>query len=130
MHVTSHKRKSVGGSVDFMCNRAECGKTFQKKSALQNHIDLHDNNLQICYFCPWRAPPGNTDKISTHFDQHLDRPGFQCSSCGRLFFRKREMIDHFEAIHEKTVGRYKCTICKFSTHSRTFFHNHVRNVHK
>ena len=113
-----------------MCNRTECGKTFQKKSALQNHIDLHDNNLEICYFCPWRAPPKNTAAISTHFDQHFDCPKFKCYSCDRLFFRKREMKDHFDSVHEKALERYKCKICNFSTHYRTSFHNHVRNVHK
>ena len=126
----SHKRRSVAGSIANRCNRGDCGKTFESQAALKNHTDLHDNNLQVCYFCPWRSPPGKTENICTHFDQHLDHRRFECQSCDQKFFRKGEMDHHFEAVHEKPIGKYKCLICNFTTHSRTSMRNHKFLKHK
>ena len=121
--------RNTGGTIDFMCDRGDCGKTFVSRNHLKNHVDLHDNNLKKCYFCLWRAPPGESLKFSTHLDQHFDNPRFKCSACGKLFFRKIDLNDHFEAIHEKPDGKYKCKICPYKTCSRHLLYYHLRHNH-
>ena len=54
-HILSHGRKSTCGSIDYMCDRGDCGKRFESNYALQHHIDMHDNNLEGCFFCSWRG---------------------------------------------------------------------------
>lgn len=129
-HISSHSRKSTGGTIDHMCDRGDCGKTFKDNYSLLQHLDLHDNNLAKCFFCPWGAPAKNGDKISTHFDQHFNNPKFKCSYCNKIFFRKREVKDHIEIFHEKDHGKYKCFYCSFKAYSRVHLNRHLRKEHK
>ena len=69
-----------------MCDGGNCGKTFDSNTDLKRHQNLHDNNLQKCYFCPWRSPAFKNDAILSHFDQHLDHPRFSCPVCGKTSF--------------------------------------------
>ena len=113
-----------------MCDRGDCGKKFCKKSDLSQHLDLHDNNLIKCHFCPWGAPGGQTHRTSTHYDQHFNMPNFLCSECGQKFFRKKGLLDHFEIYHEKVLGKYKCKICDYKTYSRLSLGQHILKIHK
>ena len=88
IHVKSHERKSVGGTIEIMCDRGNCGKTFRRQSELIDHLNLHDNFLQKCYFCPWGAPPGQTNSIKTHLNQHIGQANMKCSYCDKKFFSK------------------------------------------
>ena len=110
-----------------MCDRGNCGKTFDSNTDLKRHQNLHDNNLQKCYFCPWRSPAFKNDAILTHFDQHLDNPRFSCPVCGKKFFIKYDMQKHFENSHEKVEGKYKCRLCDFRGHSRVHVSNHMKS---
>ena len=123
-----HNRKSKGGSLDFQCEHSECGKRFSNNVQLELHQKIHRNDLHKCFFCPWAGV--QHQDISAHYDRHFLHPRFKCPECERAFFRKQEMNDHLENVHEKTVGRYKCKFCNFMTHNRTSFNSHVRIQHK
>ena len=45
-HLNSHKSESVGGTLEFMCDREGCGKKFRRRGELVRHLNLHDNNLE------------------------------------------------------------------------------------
>ena len=122
IHVKSHERKSVGGTIEIMCDRGNCGKTFRRQSELIDHLNLHDNFLQKCYFCPWGAPPGQTNSIKTHLNQHIGQANMKCSYCNKRFFRKKHLDAHIEVRHEIVPDKYRCKNCGMKTHSRGYLH--------
>ena len=124
IHVKSHERKSVGGTIEIMCDRGNCGKTFRRQSELIDHLNLHDNFLQKCYFCPWGAPPGQTNSIKTHLTQHIGQANMKCSYCDKRFFRKKHLDAHIEVRHEIVPDKYRCKNCGMKTHSRGYLHKH------
>ena len=128
--MKSHKRKSSGGSVEFMCDRGNCGKTFERQTALQKHLNIHDNNIVKCYFCPWISAVGQNVEISTHLNQHFNRAIFICDVCGTKFFRNAMLKNHFERHHEKIQGKYKCKLCDYKTFCRDNLNQHTSNNHK
>ena len=107
-----------------MCDRGNCGKTFRRQSELIDHLNLHDNILQKCYFCPWGAPPGQSYSVKTHLNQHVGVPGFKCAYCEKSFFRKKLLEDHTEIKHEIVKDKYQCKKCGLKTHSRNYFFKH------
>ena len=109
-----------------MCDRGTCGKKFRRQAELEKHLNLHDNNLEKCYFCPWGVARGQTNAISTHFNQHFGNANFKCTHCDRTFYRQNSLDFHFGAFHEIVQGRYQCKLCDFKTHSRYNFSNHKR----
>lgn len=129
-HLQSHLRKARTGSIEFVCDRGTCGKTFADLSALVKHINLHDNNLEKCYFCPWGAVVGQTSHIATHLNQHLNQATFKCLFCVKRFFRKDHLDLHFEIYHEKIDGKYTCKHCGYKTHSRGCLSKHEMRFHK
>ena len=107
-----------------MCDRGNCGKTFRRQSELIDHLNLHDNFLQKCYFCPWGAPPGQTNSIKAHLTQHIGQANMKCSYCDKRFFRKKHLDAHTEVRHEIVPDKYTCKNCGMKTHSRGYLHKH------
>ena len=126
----SHTLKSVGGTLDQMCDRGDCGKTFEKHSQLLRHLNIHDNNLKNCYFCPWKTPVATTSHLENHLKQHFGQADFTCHICDRSFFLKNLLDYHFEAHHEIVPGKHKCKLCDFRTFSRYALRNHRRTHEK
>ena len=125
-----HLRKSNVGSIQFRCKHLSCEKTFADLSALQIHLNLHENNVEKCYFCPWAAVVGQNTHISTHLNQHLKHAIFKCSHCTKKFYRKQSLVNHFEIYHEKIDGKYTCETCGYKTHSSDCLSKHkVRFKH-
>ena len=131
-HVTkAHERQNNdSGSIEFQCDRGNCGKFFANRGALRHHLNLHDNNVVKCYFCPWGAPLGKTLNISTHLNQHLGTPEYECPFCERRFYRKDHVLIHCEIYHEKIEGKYRCKFCEYKTHSRAALSDHKTRNHK
>lgn len=128
MHMNAHERGNTGGSVEFMCDRRNCGKIFHRQSHLQRHLNLHDNIVERCYFCPWVSPV--LEKMIIHLDQHLNTPKFTCDMCGEQFFRNSVLKDHFERHHERFQEKYKCKYCDYKTHCSMNLNWHNRRNHK
>ena len=129
-HLNSHKSESVGGTLEFMCDREGCGKKFRRRGELVRHLNLHDNNLEKCFFCPWGVARGQTNAIATHLNQHLGQANFECTICQKRFYRKISLKDHFESYHEKVEGKYKCDFCEYKTHARICLRHHIHYHHK
>ena len=118
---------TTAGSLEFQCEHSECGKTFQGRYHLEVHQNIHRNNLQKCFFCPW-AGIVKAD-ISTHHDKHFLNPTYQCSDCGRKFYRKKNRDMHFESQHENIEKKYSCKLCSYKTHSQILLKRHVKRQH-
>ena len=126
-HLAGHNRKTTAGSLDFQCEHLQCGKRFKDIHLLELHQNIHRNNLQKCYFCPWAGTQGHA--ISTHHDRHILHQRFQCSDCGKKFYRKENRDLHFEAKHEKIAKKYSCKLCSFQTHSKILLKTHRQRKH-
>ena len=126
-HLDGHKRKSTAGSLDFQCEHTECGKTFTDQVTLERHQNIHRNDLHRCFFCPWAGAQKN-DAL-THNDKHLLNARYQCSNCGKKFYRKENRDLHFEAQHEKIAKKYSCQLCSFQTHSKILLKHHLSRKH-
>ena len=128
-HLAGHNRKSTAGSLEFQCEHSECSKTFGNSVLLGRHQNIHRNNVQKCYFCPWSGALGKDDLALTHYDRHLLHPRYQCSGCGKKFYLKRDRDYHFEGQHEKIAKKYSCKLCLYQTHSIILLTSHVKRKH-
>ena len=127
IHLAAHKKECVGGSIEFMCDRGDCGKTFRFILGLQIHLEIHDNHLKKCYFCPWTAPFSEKRQHKVHLNQHISKPDFKCSMCDKAFFRKQNLDEHMEINHEKNFDKYKCGKCGWKTYTRNYYFQHMKH---
>ena len=100
-HIASHKRASVGGSIEFMCSYGDCGKKFNDCYTLQNHISLHENDLVRCLFCPWRGQSYIRSNTYGHYNLHAGFKDYTCEVCGKQFTLYRNLKQHFHRTHDK-----------------------------
>ena len=124
VHVNSHKKNVSGGSVEFMCDRGDCGKMFSDQFKLAKHTDLHDNKLIRCYFCPWGAPAGESATRKVHLNQHISKAELKCDYCERTFFKMSHLKSHIQIKHEIIPGKYKCEKCGWKTHCLSYLQRH------
>ena len=125
--MESHKRKSVGGSLEYMCDRGDCKKTFRRIGELRVHLNLHDNIVKKCFFCPWVKADGKLNLFNQHLDHHFITPRYKCTKCDAAFYQKNNLDFHFEITHEIIKDKYKCKNCKFQTYSKNIFFQHLRS---
>ena len=114
MHTASHK--TVGklrGSIDFSCDRGNCGKRFNCQSELKEHLKIHDNIVHKCHFCPWTGVQSQT--LVDHLNHHFEIRPFPCRFCEKKFFVSSERLSHERIIHEKIQHVHKCGSCDFKT---------------
>ena len=123
--MISHRKESTSRSCEFQCDRGDCGKTFSTQSALTNHVNLHDNNLYKCFFCPWGCPKGLHMAINEHLNHHFRTREFDCPFCDKKFYRKHVLKQHIERFHEKIEGKYRCSYCEYTSHSKATLGMHI-----
>ena len=121
--MESHKRKSVGGSLEYLCERGDCKKTFRHSGELRIHLNLHDNIVTKCFFCPWVTADR---KIHHHLDHHFKTPRYKCTKCDAAFYQKNNLDFHFEITHEIIKDKYKCEKCNYQTYSKNIYFRHLR----
>ena len=121
--MESHKRKSVGGSLEYLCERGDCKKTFRHSGELRIHLNLHDNIVTKCFFCPWVTADR---KIHQHLDHHFKTPRYKCIKCDAAFYQKNNLDFHFEITHEIIKDKYKCEKCNYQTYSKNIYFRHLR----
>ena len=121
--MESHKRKSVGDSLEYLCERGDCKKTFRHSGELRIHLNLHDNIVTKCFFCPWVTADR---KIHQHLDHHFKTPRYKCTKCDAAFYQKNNLDFHFEITHEIIKDKYKCEKCNYQTYSKNIYFRHLR----
>ena len=130
MHTTSHKDKTRGrcGSVEFACDRGDCGKRLMNRGLLRTHLQMHDNDLYKCHFCPWTGVKAERTRISIHLNIHFQIRSVECSFCNAKFYDRQSLSRHEEVKHERIKDRYKCTFCDFTTHSSLVLNCHKKTM--
>ena len=95
-HAETAKRPIVVA----VCPHAECGRTFNNKSLLRNHLASKAHSLQSI----------QQDRKQDHKQDHKQdqQPGtmfsFSCEKCDACFAKKGQLISHFARFHLPNDG--------------------------
>ena len=87
--MESHKRKSVGGSLEYMFECGDCKKKTRRIGELQVQLNLHDNIVKKCFFCPWVTADGKLNLSNQHLDHHFLTPRYKCTKIILTFILKQ-----------------------------------------
>ena len=106
MHGKMHKMLSES-NFSYKCSKPNCHSTFNTQGALDYHMRIHNNQLDMCQYCPYHyVKPCN---YSDHLNKHFRIKDHKCDHCGLLFMTKKAMVEH-SSKHEGII--YCCLICK------------------
>ena len=133
----------------FRCPIANCDASFNRDGELQIHLNIHNNLVHYCYYCPFRSASTQSLKawigaielfcvgycvgfflsnpIKTHYNNHFQIREYECDQCHKKFVTSNALNLHFQA-HEGIV--YKCKLCPdYSAKSKTTVSFHFRVHH-
>jgi len=129
-HITSHRGANRGqnGLLEFACDRGNCGKRFHDITGLKHHLNMHDNILIRCHFCPWTGVQHSS--FVEHFNKHYRIRPYPCPFCDLRFSRQGHLTKHVELIHEKIKYVRKCGSCDYKTTVRKDYYNHLKTCLK
>ena len=107
------------------CPMLGCKSTFPYSYNLNMHLRIHDNDLSVCSYCPYRYV--ESSKYMRHLKNHFGIKDFECDQCGKLFRSIGQLNMHYET-HEGII--YCCLLCdnyEASIRSTIRFHLHQRH---
>ncbi|KAH7721455.1 Protein kinase [Aphelenchoides avenae] len=90
----------------FKC--VKCGKEYNKRSSLREHMETHNGKLHECNQCEkkykWRAA------LRTHKrTAHAEAGRFECDKCDKICPHKRALDDHKRKCHSDR--KFECPVC-------------------
>ncbi|XP_064418971.1 zinc finger protein ZFP2-like [Latimeria chalumnae] len=95
------------GEKPYSYQCAKCGKSFSKRSNLNQHQKIHrEEKLYICTDCGKGFPYFST--LSRHQKVHKDK-GHKCTECGRSFRSSSNLKSHRRTHTGEKL--YECTDC-------------------
>jgi len=129
-HVASHREANSGqsGSIEISCDRGTCGKRFHRILELKRHLNMHDNIVIRCHFCPWTGVKDNL--FVEHLNKHYRVRPYLCSLCGSRFYESYAVRRHVQMIHEKIKRVRKCGSCDYKTFVHKDYYNHLETCLK
>ena len=129
LHTSSHRNTRLGraGSVEFACDRGNCGKRFKDRVLLRNHLNIHDNILAKCHFCPWTGNRSVSHIMVKHFNTHFRIRPYSCSICDAKFYDKSTRHTHELIVHENIKLVRKCGSCDFESLSWSAYDKHIKS---
>ena len=109
----------------YKCSRSGCKSSFQFSNLLDQHIRIHENDLNTCSYCPYRyADPA---QYKRHLKMHFRIRDFQCDQCDLQFLKQADLNRHYQ-IHEGII--YNCLICKtYECPNKNYMLSHMRARH-
>ena len=126
-HLLAHVTENRGKNLIVTCPRQKCGMKFRYNSHLQHHLNVHDNNLIKCSFCPWAG--AKFENYLLHTNTHFKIKPYKCSKCDACFYRPWQLEGHFEMRHEIDLQKYSCEHCQFQTHADAKLYYHLATKH-
>ena len=108
------------------CSRPGCKSTFKFQFALDVHNRIHDNDLDVCRYCPYRyVEPA---QYTRHLKMHFGIRDYECDQCDLKFATQKELNIHYQK-HEGII--YNCLICrKYEANRKNNMLSHLRRVHE
>ena len=98
--------KPPGKQFCLKCPIPGCQSWFDRESKLDEHLRIHNNDLAVCAYCPYRYAQRN--KYREHLNMHFEIREFKCDQCDSKFTKIHLLNRHYEK-HEGIV--YNCLIC-------------------
>ena len=84
----------------FTCPKANCGKSYTRRSNLVNHLRAHSGERPFkCRYPGCRSAFTRSSYLSSHVKTHQPERPFQCAFCLGVFSSKRGLIKHVNTIH-------------------------------
>merc|ERR1712137_704414 len=124
LHSRMHTRR-VEKVFWFKCPKRGCQSSFQFQSLLDDHLRIHNNDVRVCMYCPYRY--AKYDHYQTHLRTHFEMREFKCDQCNAKFTTQSKLNIHYSR-HEGLT--YSCLICKtYETTSKSAADSHLRNKH-
>ena len=109
----------------YKCSKPGCKSTFRFQNDLDRHYKIHDNDLGVCSYCPYRFV--YPTQYTRHLKKHFRIRDYECDQCDLKFLTKSDLNRHYQ-IHEGII--YNCLICKtYEVNSRSAMEVHLRPKH-
>ena len=109
----------------YKCMKPNCQSTFRTQTNFDNHMRVHNNDLDSCQYCPFRYVFGH--RYSDHLNIHFRIKNHKCDFCGQTFWTKPVLTQHL-SIHEGII--YCCLICNtYEIARKNSMKNHLRREH-
>jgi len=124
-HSGMHKRR-FEKEFWHKCSRLGCKSTFKFQFALDVHNRIHDNDLDVCRYCPYRyVEPA---QYTRHLKMHFGIRDYECDQCDLKFTTQKELNIHYQK-HEGII--YNCLICNnYEAYRKNNILSHLRRVHR
>ena len=109
----------------YKCRKPGCRSSFNCQLHLDIHNRIHENDHNICRYCPYRYfDPNQYDR---HLKVHFRIRDYDCDQCDLKFVTKTELNHHYQR-HEGII--YNCLICNiYEAISRRQIESHLRYKH-
>ena len=112
-----------GSNFWFKCLKPNCHSTFETQGKLDLHMRIHNNQLDVCQYCPYRY----VRHYEFHLNKHFRIKEHTCDVCGLMFWTKTDMRQH-SSKHEGIT--YSCLICKiYEARRKNTMQVHLREKH-
>ena len=109
----------------YKCPKPGCKTTFRDAYSLNIHKRIHENDLGVCSYCPYRFV--EPSKYTRHLKQHFGIKDFECEQCDSRFTTKGDLNLHYQQ-HEGIT--YTCLICNiYETHTKNNVERHMKKKH-
>jgi hypothetical protein len=125
-NLTHHRTRFHGHGkkpVDFAnhtCPFSTCKVSFAFPNQLRRHLDVHENRVMSCPYCPYRCTINY--KLHEHLMVHFNIKKFECDLCPRKYTTNDTLTQHHKRAHSNED--FVCVDCKFATTKLGAFQNH------
>ena len=119
-----HTMRSENNSW-YKCLKPNCQSTFKYQGLLDNHMRIHNNELDSCQYCPYRFVHGH--HYRDHLNMHFRIKSHKCDHCGKTFSTRHVLAQH-ASMHEGII--YCCLICNtYEIARKNTMKMHLRTTH-
>ena len=109
----------------YKCQKPGCKSSFRDSYSLNMHTRIHDNDLSVCSYCPYRFV--ELSKYTRHLKHHFGIRDFECDKCDSRFTTISDLNLHYQ-LHEGII--YNCLICKtYQSNTKKTIEMHLRMKH-
>ena len=124
MHRKMHTRRAHQNFI-HKCSTPNCVSSFPFAKLLERHMRLHNNDLDMCQYCPYRYE--KPSHYRSHLKKHFGTEDFACDRCDKKFPTVSQLNQHHE-LHEGII--YCCKLCNaYESKQKVTIVHHLKQKH-